>query len=147
MNINNNNNNNNNSAANQLVQQVSARALQLVHKYYECLDNVNTRQQWTSFYVPFSTSHPLLIWNGHILPTVADIATYAQNLPTTKHTTTTIDAHPLMGTSDFVVTVQGTVTYGDNHRRRFFQRITATKDPNSERTFITSDYMRWTGEA
>lgn len=131
----------------QLVQQVSAKALQLVHMYYECLDNPNRRQEWTSFYVPFPTEHPLLIWNGHPLHSIAEVTEYAQKLPPTKHVTSSIDAQPLMGTHDFIVTIQGTVTYDQVHKRRYFQRITAVKQPDGERTFISSDYMRWTGEA
>ncbi len=131
----------------QLVSQVSGKALQLVQCYYECLDNPSRRQEWTSFFMPIPARHPLLIWNGHILPAVSDIAAYAQRLPKTKHTTSSIDAQPIMGTTDFIVTVQGTVTYGDNHKRRFFQRITTCKQPGGDRTYIASDYMRWTGEA
>ncbi len=135
-----------NNNANQLVQQTSARAIQLVNKYYEALDSPDKRPNWVKFYMP-DPDHPLLIWNGHILPTAKDVEGYARNLPKTKHNPSSIDAQPIMGSSDFVVTIQGTVTYGDNHRRRYFQRITATKKPGTNETFISSDYLRWTGEA
>jgi hypothetical protein len=135
--------------ANQLVQEANAKALQVVNKYYEFLDNESKRPQWVEFYMPIEASHPLLIWNGHQLATKQDITNYAQNLPKTKHTTNSIDAQPLMGnSSSFVVTVQGTVTYDENNRKRFFQRFTCVADPqNNTKIYISSDYVRWTGEA
>ena len=135
-----------NIEANQLVQKISAKAIQLVHKYYACLDNYERREEWLSFFVPIPVEHPVMIWNGHVLPTVGDIRAYAMTLPRTRHHAASIDAQPLMGTEDFIVTVQGSVIYGDNHKRRFFHRFTATKAPGSDRTFVSSDYMRWTGE-
>jgi hypothetical protein len=134
----------------QISQVVSAKALQLVRHYYDCLDNPNRRQEWVNFFMPATPdmTHPLLIWNGHQLKTQADIAQYVQNLPPTKHTQSSIDAQPVMGQAEnFIVTVEGTVSYAEVHKRRYFQRITASKAPDSDRTFITSDYVRWTAEA
>ena len=138
-----------NVGANQVAQQVSARALQFIQRYYECLDHPNRRGEWINFFVPPGVvQHPVLIWNGHMLPTQNEIAQYLDNLPPTKHSTSSIDAQPMMGSADdFIITVQGTVTYNGNERKRFFHRITTTKAPNSNATYVSSDFFRWTGDA
>ena len=134
--------------ANHTVNLVSTKAVRFIQKYYELLDKPDKRPQWVKLFMPIQTEHPLMIWNGHILPTQQDIENYAKQLPETKHATSSIDAQPIMNNNnDFIVTVQGTVTYGDNHKRRFFHRITYTHAPGSNDPFISSDYMRWTGDA
>ena len=137
-----------NSHPQQTTNNVSAKAVRYIQKYYSLLDQESKRGEWVNLFMPIQTEHPLLIWNGHILPTREEITAYAQNLPKTKHTTSSIDAQPIMNhNKDFIVTIQGTVIYGENHSKRFFQRITYTHAPNSNEPFISSDYMRWTGEA
>ena len=53
---------------NQTANLICAKAIQLIKNYYEHLDKPDKRKQWTDFFMPIQTDHPLMIWNGHILP-------------------------------------------------------------------------------
>jgi len=140
------------------IKEVTKRALQVQNAYYTALDGgADKRAELVQMYFP-SPQSSLMQWNGHNLATTADILQYLAGLPKTKHVAHCVDAQPLPGNTGgdtFLVTITGTVTYDDEHKRFYFQRlvIMAAEVPNasgvgvSKKYYIVNDYMRWTGEA
>ena len=124
---------------------VTKRALEFKRKYYEALDDTNTRQSIVALYPPNMTN--LGEWNGHVLSTGQEISNYLQSLPKTKHTIDVVDAHPLPGNEkadSILLTVHGSVTYDDEHERTFFQRFVLREI--SGKFYIFNDYYRWLSE-
>lgn len=131
---------------------VAKKALEFTRKYYKTMDDLSSRPSIVQFYANFSN---LCEWNGHKYSTQADLFNYLQELPKTHHTVDVVDAHPLPGnqpqstnleTSDhsILITVHGSVTYDDEHKREFFQRFVVRQKGTTY--YIVNDYYRWLAE-
>ena len=130
------------------ITEVSKRALQAHKTYYAYMDeSPERRAELRTMYLP-NAAHPLMNWNGHVLPTLEAIQQYHDNLPKTKHTIKCLDAQPLPGNEggdSFFVTVSGSCTYDDEHVRHFYQRLVFAMI--ERKLYIVHDYLRWTGES
>ncbi|ESL08493.1 nuclear transport factor 2 protein(NFT2) [Trypanosoma rangeli SC58] len=125
--------------------EVSKKALEFRQQFYQLLDDPNKRLDIVNLYAPGT---PLLCeWNGHSLPDAASITAYLSGLPKTSHKIDCVDAQPLPGNEQadsFLMTVHGIVTYDDEHKREFFQRLVIRKVEG--RYYIINDYYRWLSE-
>lgn len=126
--------------------EVAKKALEFRQRYYKMLDNVEQRQALLTLYavgVP-----DLSEWNGHPLSTLQDIDTHFKALPKTQHQIDCVDAQPLPGNENadsILMIVHGVVTYDDEHKREFFQRLVLRKAPDNK-YYIMNDYYRWLAE-
>lgn len=127
------------------------KALAFVKKYYEVLDSREPggRESLLMFYndAMATAGTPLMQWNGHACATVSDIAAYLQNLPKTKHELRSVDAQALPGSQSadsFMITVNGSCMYDDEHLRYFYERLIIARDGATH--YIANTYYRWTGE-
>jgi NTF2-related export protein 1/2 len=124
---------------------VTKKALGFRTKFYDMLDNPESRASIAALYPPNIPN--LSEWNGHALSTVQDITNYLQSLPKTKHTIHVVDAHPLPGNENadsILLTVHGDVTYDDEHERTFYQRFVLREIQG--KIYIFNDYYRWLSE-
>lgn len=133
---------------NDLMQKYTTFARKAKDAYYPSLDaSPEKRAELGARYYPGQQSHALMNWNGHICNTVEEVQNYLATLPKTKHHIQSADTQPLPrpdGQVAFMVTVNGTVVYDDEHTKTFFQRLVfCEKDSH---WFIIQDYYRWTGE-
>lgn len=124
---------------------VAKKALEFRNRYYKMLDDPQERSNAASLYAP---DVPLVCeWNGHPLSTAADVNNYLAALPKTQHTIDMVDAQPLPDNQDgdsFLLTVHGIVTYNDEHKREFYQRLVIRRF--EQRYYIMNDYYRWLSE-
>ncbi|KAG5485966.1 hypothetical protein CUR178_07560 [Leishmania enriettii] len=124
---------------------VAKKALEFRSRYYKMLDDPQDRSNVAGLYAP---DVPMVCeWNGHPLSTVGDVRNYISALPKTSHQIDMVDAQPLPDNQDgdsFLLTVHGTVTYNDEHRREFYQRMIIRRF--EQRYYILSDYYRWLSE-
>ncbi|KAH9586616.1 Nuclear transport factor 2 [Trypanosoma melophagium] len=125
--------------------EVSKKALEFRQQFYQLLDDPNKRMEIVNLYAPGT---PMLCeWNGHQLPDTTAIMAYLGGLPKTSHKIDCVDAQPLPGNEQadsFIMTVHGIVTYDDEHKREFFQRLVIRK--LESRYYIVNDYYRWLSE-
>ncbi|KAG8345844.1 Nuclear transport factor 2 (NTF2) domain [Trypanosoma vivax] len=125
--------------------EVAKKALEFRQQFYQLLDNPSRRNEIVSLYPP---NMPMQCeWNGHALSDTAAITAYLSGLPRTQHKIDCVDAQPLPGNEradSFLMTVHGVVTYDDEHRREFFQRLVIRKV--GDRYYIMDDYYRWLSE-
>ena len=127
------------------VTKIAKKAMEIRKRYYELMDNVETRPIVAQLYADGVSR--LMEWNGHLLDTQEDVVRYLSSLPKTKHTIDSLDAQPLPGNNDadlFLMTVSGKVTYDEEHSRTFFQRM-IVREVNGKH-YIINDYLRWTSE-
>lgn len=132
--------------------EVAKKALEFTKRYYKILDDTENRSTLMEFYANFSN---LCEWNGHKYSTQADIFNYVKQLPKTNHKINIVDAQPLPGNvgekdknteadHTFLITVNGLVTYDDEHKREFFQRFVIRQKGAIH--YIVHDYYRWLSE-
>ncbi|CAD2219077.1 NTF2-related export protein 1/2 [Angomonas deanei] len=122
----------------------SAQKFRLV--YYGKLDNRSERHLIMNYYDP--NIQDLCEWNGHKL-NYNGLQQYLSQLENTKHEIDSLDAQPLPGnegSDSFILVVHGKVTYNDEHKREFYQRMIIRKEGNEDKYFVINDYYRWLSE-
>lgn len=130
--------------------EVTVKATSFANKYYELMDKGGEhRAMMLTFFSHqlLSPGTPLMQWNGHALNNQAEVTTYLENLPKTRHELRSLDAQPLPGcqnSDSFLITVNGQVLYDDEHTRFFYERLVVAQMEG--KFYIVNSYYRWTGE-
>ncbi|EPY28338.1 hypothetical protein STCU_03002 [Strigomonas culicis] len=123
---------------------VAKKALEFRNTYYKLLDSPD-RSKVLNLYAPGIAN--LCEWNGHRLDSPAAVQEYVNSLPATHHQIDAVDAQPLPGNDkadSFIMTIHGVVTYDDEHKREFYQRMVIRRIDNL--FYIVNDYYRWLSE-
>lgn len=108
--------------------------------YYNLLDT--KRHQLINLY----TTSSMQIWNGNPNQGEAKISEFIHNLPSSKHEVLSLDCQPVLdivtpGQTTILVTVEGTVSYGEENPECFTQNFMLTAVENKWK--IASDCFRY----
>ncbi|ESP04407.1 hypothetical protein LOTGIDRAFT_136198, partial [Lottia gigantea] len=108
------------------VEQAAQAAEEFYQLYYEHFDK--KRHMIKKLYQETAT----VVWNGHVVKGAGDIVHFFENLPSSQHTITSLDAVPLLdsltpGHKTIMLTVFGTVKYNDEKNvKSFYQNFMLT---------------------
>jgi len=87
----------------------------------------------------------VLVWCGRQVTGVEEIDAFARALPLTTHKIVSLDCHPvpLASPPSFVVSINGTVVFGDSGAtRHFHHQLVASEDAASNKYCIASEVFR-----
>uniref|UniRef100_A0A336MKH1 NTF2-related export protein n=1 Tax=Culicoides sonorensis TaxID=179676 RepID=A0A336MKH1_CULSO len=107
--------------------------------YYECIDK--KRHQISRLYL----DNGLLTWNGNGSAGKESIEKFLQELPSSEHTVSTLDAQPVIDEAvgaqqTLIIQVSGTVKFQDNPSKMFQQTFMVTAQQDKWK--IVSDCFR-----
>ncbi|XP_063709691.1 NTF2-related export protein [Culicoides brevitarsis] len=121
------------------IDQACRTAEDFTKLYYDCMDK--KRHQISRLYLDSG----LLTWNGNGAAGKENIEKFLQELPTSEHTISTLDAQPVIDEAveaqqTFIIEVSGTVRFENNPSRMFQQTFMVTAQQDKWK--IVSDCFR-----
>ncbi|KND01430.1 uncharacterized protein SPPG_03235 [Spizellomyces punctatus DAOM BR117] len=88
-----------------------------------------------------------VLWNGNPLVGQQNASEFFLKLPATDHVVHSYDSQPVMDLGQILVTVTGTVRYGDDKQSKLFCQIFVlspdTANPTKGTYFVSSDHFRF----